>query len=118
MLVSTGHTRGFYKAYPFNRLPFVLCDAYSLGSRWQWRILICILTQQLKKLVGMLSNQLSKLGVPSADLLEDGFEHARLGLYNLSELLELGIVSEEVQIVKSARSPSGTGASSGSHQSF
>ena len=66
----------------------------------------------------MVGDQLSKLRVTSADLLENGFKHLRLLLHNLSQLLELRIVAQEVQAVAAERtasaSPSGTSSSSSS----
>jgi hypothetical protein len=49
-------------------------------------------------LVWILPDQCSKLWVPSADLLQDRFEHLRLLLHNLTQLLELRIISEEIKI--------------------
>jgi len=59
------------------------------------------------------------LGVPGTKLLEDGFQHLGLLLDHLTELLELGIMPEKVQIsqVRAAflsNSGSGGGSSCGS----
>ena len=56
----------------------------------------------------MLSDQLSQLWVSSANLLKDRLEHLRLLLDDLSELLELGIVSEEIKIAQSTSCGSST----------
>jgi hypothetical protein len=49
----------------------------------------------------MLSDQLCQLWVTSADLLEDRLEHLGLLLHDLAELLELGVVAEEVEVAQS-----------------
>jgi hypothetical protein len=46
----------------------------------------------------MLADQLGELGVASANLLQDWLEHLWLLLDNLSQLLELRVISEKVEI--------------------
>ena len=43
---------------------------------------------------------MGKLGVPGAQLCENGFEHLRLLLDNLAQLLKLGIVAEKVEVAQ------------------
>lgn len=46
----------------------------------------------------MLSNESSQLWISSTDLLQDRLEHLGILLNNLSELLELWVVSQEIEI--------------------
>lgn len=83
------------QAYPLDRFTLFLGDADGLSTWWQRRVLVSILSEQLKELLRMLSNQLGQLWVASTDLLKDWLKHLRLLLYNLSQLLELWIVTQE-----------------------
>jgi len=47
-----------------------------------------------------LGDELRKLGVASTELLKNRLEHAGLLLDDLTKLLELGIVSQEIQVAK------------------
>jgi hypothetical protein len=49
----------------------------------------------------MLSDKLGELWVSSTDLLQDGLQHLRVLLHDLSELLELRIISQEVKVSQS-----------------
>ena len=63
----------------------------------------------------MLTNQSSQLWVTSSNLLQDGLEHLRILLDDLSQLLELRVISEEIEVAKScAGGTACTCASSGS----
>lgn len=56
-----------------------------------------------------------QLGVSGSDLLQDRLKHLRLQLYNLSQLLKLWVVTQEIQAIAAKRrtgSCSSTGASS------
>lgn len=84
-----------------------------MGARGQSRLLVVkVLTQQLEELIRVLSNDLGDLGVASRNLLQDGLKHVGLLLHKLAELLEVGVVAEEVQVSKigttCARSSAGT----------
>jgi hypothetical protein len=63
------------------------------------------------------------LGVPGAELLENRLKHLRLLLDNLTKLLELSVISEEIQIAEVSTSTlpcscrSGGGSSSSSTSS-
>lgn len=61
----------------------------------------------------MFLNQLGKLRVTGADLLKDRLQHLRLSLDNLAKLLELRVISEEIQVGNtSCGTSSGSSASS------
>lgn len=89
-----------------------------------WRELALIaevLRQQLQKLLLVLADELRQLRVARANLLKDRLQHLRLLLHQLTQLLEVRVISQEVQIPQLARfstarsgsSPGpGTGASS------
>jgi hypothetical protein len=87
--------------YPLNSSTFFLRDADSLSPWWERSIIVTILAQQLQELLRVLSDQLCQLWVTSAYLLEDGLEHLGLLLHDLTKLLELGIVTEEIEVAKS-----------------
>jgi hypothetical protein len=60
---------------------------------------------------------LRQLRISGSDLLQDRLKHLRLQLYNLSQLLELWVVTQEIQAIAakrrtSCRSSSTTSASS------
>lgn len=63
----------------------------------------------------MFLNQLGKLRVTGADLLKDRLQHLRLSLDNLAKLLELRVISEEIQVGNtSCGTSSGSSASASS----
>jgi hypothetical protein len=90
------------KTYALNGVPLLRCDRNSLCTRGQVGliILIKVLTQQLQELLGVLSDDLSNLGVASGNLLQNGLEHVGLLLHELAKLLEVGVAAEEVQVGK------------------
>lgn len=70
-------------------------------TRRQRSIVVSILTKQAEKLVGVLSDQLGELRVAGTELLEDGLQHLGLLLDDLTELLKLGVISQEIQVAES-----------------
>lgn len=90
------------RPYPFDSFPFLLRDADSLGARRHRRVLVTSLAEELKKLVGVLTDQFGELRVAGPDLLQDGFEHLRRVGHHLAQLLELRVVAEEVEVPESA----------------
>ena len=89
----------YWAAYPLYRFAFFLGDADSLGTRGKRRVLVGVLRKQLQKLLWVVCNQLGQLWVASSDLLQNGFKHLWLLLYDLSQLLELWIVTQEIQTI-------------------
>lgn len=87
--------------YSLNGVPLLLGHGNSLSSWRQGGIVISVLAEQAEELLGVLSYQLGKLRVASAKLLQDRLEHLGLLLDNLAKLLELGVVSQEVQVAES-----------------
>lgn len=79
------------ESYPFDRGSLFLSHADLLCSGREWRIAICILAEQLQKLLRVLPYQLRHLRVTRAELLKDRFKHMRLCLDDRAQLLELGI---------------------------
>lgn len=57
--------------YTLNSIALLLRHGDRLGTRRQWGILIALLTKQAKELIGMMSNELGKLGIASTELLQD-----------------------------------------------
>lgn len=98
--------------YPFDRGSLLLGHANLLSSRRQWRVAVCLLTEQLQKLLRVLPDQLRQLRVARADLLKDRFEHVGLCLDDRAQLLELGVVTKEIKITQPSRSGSGSSSSS------
>lgn len=94
--------------YPLDSIPFLLRNRDGLGTGRQGHVVINILTEDAEELVGVLGNELSQSGVASAELLQDGLQHLRLLLDNLAQLLELGVVSKEVQVAELAGLTCGT----------
>lgn len=87
-------------AQPLDGITLLLGDRNSLGTRGERNIVIGIFTKKLEELIGIRGNELSKLRVAGAKLLEDGLEHLWLLLDNLAELLELGVMSQEVEVTQ------------------
>jgi hypothetical protein len=79
--------------HSLNSLTLLLCNTNSLSSWRKWSVIVAILTQKLQELFRVLSYERSKLWISSADLLQNRLEHLRVLLYNLSELLELRVIS-------------------------
>jgi hypothetical protein len=102
------------KTYSFDRSSLLFGDADGLSSRWEWRIVVTIFAQELEKLLWVLPNELSQLWVASADLLEDRLKHLGLLLDDLSELLELWVISQEVEVTQTTSSGSSPSTSSSS----
>lgn len=100
-------------SYPLDSIALLLGDRNSLGTRGERNIVIGILTKKLEELVGIRGNELSELRVAGAKLLEDGLEHLWLLLDNLAELLELGVMSQEVEVTQVTTLAGGSRSSSG-----
>lgn len=94
------------KAYSLYRLTLLFVDKHLLGSRWCRCIIVSFLAQQLQELLRMLLDQLGQLRVSGAHLLKDGLQHLRLGLDDLAKLLELRVISKEVEICGASSSSS------------
>lgn len=77
-----------------------------LCARRESHIVIRIFSKELHELVGILSDYLRELWVASCNGLEDWLEHGRLLLDDLSQLLELWVVAQEVEVSGSGLSTS------------
>jgi len=71
----------------------------SLSASRQSSIIVDVLREQRHEGFGILADKLSNLRVTSGDLLKNRLEHLRLSLDKLAKLLELRVVSEELQRV-------------------
>lgn len=87
-------------AYPFDCFPFLLRNADGLGAWWHRRIFVAGLIQKLEELVRVLADELCELRVAGSDLLQNGLQHLRRVLHHLTELLELRVISEEVEVAE------------------
>lgn len=97
-MIQTNKGRG--NTHSLDGVPLLLSHGNSLSSWRQRRIVVSVLAQQAKELLGVLGYQLGELRVASAKLLQDRLQHLRLLLDNLAKLLELGVVSQEVQVAE------------------
>lgn len=101
--------------HSLNGVPLLLGHGNSLSSRRQGGVVVSVLAEQAEELLGVLGNQLGQLWVASAELLQDRLQHLGLLLHNLAKLLELRVVSQEVQVAEplpaSSRSGDGGGGS-------
>lgn len=99
-----------------NGIALLLGDGNLVGSGGERCVVISgHLTEKAKELFGVLGDELSELGVAGAQLGENRLEHLRLLLDNLAQLLELGVVTKEVEVSKAllaARSSSRHGSRS------
>jgi hypothetical protein len=95
-------------------LTLLLCNGNGLCTWGQRRIVVSILGKQLQELLRVGCDHLRQLGVALTDLLQNRFKHLGLLLYDLSQLLELWVVAQEVEAVgveRTSTSISACGAS-------
>jgi hypothetical protein len=78
---------------------------------WRQRAII-LFTQELEKLLLILTNELCNLRVTSGNLLKDRFQHLRLLLDQLAELLKVRVIPQEVEVGQSFPSSGSTRTSS------
>ena len=87
-----------------------------MRARWQRNIIVSILSKKLHELLRILRDDLRELRIAGRDLLQDGFKHLWLLLDDLSQLLELWVIAQEVEIsgiaCSSGRSATGPSSSS------
>ncbi len=86
------------ETHPLDSVPFFLGNRNSLRAGGERSIVVGVLAKEAEELFGVLGDQLGKLRVASAQLLQDRLEHLGLLLDNLAELLELGVVPQEVEV--------------------
>lgn len=89
-----------YPTHPFNSIALFFCDRDSLGAGGQGNVVVGAFAQKREELVGVGGNQLCKLRVAGAKLLQNRLEHLWLLLNNLAELLELRVMSEKIQVAQ------------------
>ena len=115
MRKATSNGRG--TTYPLDGVTLLFRHRDGLGTGGQGNVIFAVLSQKREELVRVITDELSQLGVSGAKLLEDGLQHLGLLLDNLPQLLELSVVSEEVEIAEIATTlaagGSGSGGSSG-----
>lgn len=106
--------------YSFNSFSLLLGHTDSLSAGGQSGIVVSIFAKQVQELIRVCTNQLSQLRVAGTELLQDWLQHLRLLLNDLTELLELGVAAQKVEVTKttlSSRGSGGTGTSSGTSTS-
>lgn len=101
-----------HPTHPLNSIALFFCDRDSLGAGGQGNVVVGAFAQKREELVGVGGNQLCKLGVASAKLLQNRLEHLRLLLDNLAELLELRVMPEKIQVAQICTTLSCTRSSS------
>lgn len=79
--------------YSLNSIALLFRHGDRLCARGQGCVVVASLPQQVQELLGVLGDELRKLGVTGTELLQDRLEHLRLLLDYLSQLLELGVVT-------------------------
>jgi hypothetical protein len=107
---EAGHIRTGLRTYSLDSLSLLFGHADGLGTRGQCGIIIVVLCKQLQEPVWARRNELCKLGISSTNLLKDRFEHLGLLLDDLSKLLELRVVAQEVKIADRSCGAAGTRA--------
>lgn len=86
----------------FDGVALLFSDLNGVSSgRERCVIVATALAEELEELVLVLSNQLGELGVSGTELLQNRLQHLGLLLDNLAKLLELGVVSQEVEVTES-----------------
>ena len=83
--------------HSFDGFSLLFSNADGLGTGGQSGIVVNILSEKRHEGFGILADELCDLGVTSSNLLKDGLQHLRLSLNELAKLLELGVVSKELQ---------------------
>ena len=81
--------------YSLNRISLLFRDRNGVSTRRQLRIILDVLAQELKELLLILSDELSELRIAVTNLLENRLQHLRLLLNELSQLLEVRVVTQK-----------------------
>lgn len=84
--------------YALNSISLIFRNTDRLCTRRKH--VFTVFTQQLEKLFFVLANELRDLRVTSGDLLKNGLEHLRLLLNKLTQLLEMRVVTKEIEVRK------------------
>lgn len=88
------------RTYALDSIALLFGDGDSLGSRGQGRIVIAVLAKQTQELLRVLCDEVGELRIAGAKLLENGLQHLRLLLDDLTELLKLGVVAQKVEVAE------------------
>jgi hypothetical protein len=96
--------------YTLDRIALLLRDRNRLRTGRERHVVVSILSKQGEELLRVLGDELRKLRVAGAQLLQNGLEHLWLLLHDLAELLELGVVSEELEVAGALRASRGSAA--------
>lgn len=102
------------KAYSLNGIALFFGHRNGLGTRRQRHVVFGVLAKQAQESIRVGSNELGQLRVTGTKLLQDGFEHLRLLLHDLAQLLELGVAAKEIEVaeISGASTSTGSGTSS------
>lgn len=79
-----------------NSIALLLCNGNTDGTT------LATLAEEVKELIGVLCDHLGELRVTSSELLQDRLQHLGLFLYELTHLLELGVVTEEIEVAETS----------------
>ena len=93
-MVSQCHSPDFWFTYPLNGVALVVGDRDGLRTWGQRPLVVAAFGKKLKKLLGVLANELGKLRIACGNLLQNGLEHRGLLLHDLSKLLKLRVVTQ------------------------
>lgn len=94
---------------PLNRIALLLSHRDLMSSRGERGIIVATcLAKKGEELLGVLRDELGKLWVASAELCEDRLQHLRLLLDDLAQLLELGIVTQEIEVAQALLTAGGS----------
>ena len=96
---------------PLNGIAFLLGHGDLVRPRGQRSVVVAArLAKQGEELIRVLGDRLGELRVAGAELLENGLEHLGLLLHHLAELLELGVVTEKLEVPEALRGGCGSRA--------
>lgn len=85
-----------------DRIALLFGDLDRIRSGRKRRVIVSTaLRQQLEELLLILTDKLSELRVSGTELLKDRLKHLRLLLDDLSQLLELRVVTKEIEVSES-----------------
>lgn len=81
-----------------------------MGSGGEGSVVVTsCLAKQLEELFRILGDQLGKLRIAGAELLQNRLEHLRLLLHYLAQLLKLRVMAEELEVPKALLLSRGNG---------
>jgi hypothetical protein len=99
---------------PLNGVALLFCHGDLVRSRGERCVIVTTrLAKKGQELIGVLGDQLGKLGVAGTKLLENGFQHLGLLLHHLPKLLELCVGTEPFEVTQALTTGRGGSGSGG-----